>query len=276
MKIEDIQNLPETQQVVESTYQPGYLESFNNSIMGFWSHYVLKEDSTEELTKALKERDIFSIEWNLRLGANPNVIDDEGNTILHIAALTGEIALAKLGCLHGVDLKIKNVKKKTALQESIFNNSILYNKKNLLTQVLLKKVDDILDYDLGNFIKPTSHFFFEAFNQGSKAVIENIGNKYLSSKTFQNLPATKKQFLLNEILKHTILNASKSENSEFLLLAETYLKARANPNFMFNKEQERTLLHFTKMHELKKLSHVLVQYGASLEAKDFKGLKPGE
>ncbi|MCH1430593.1 MAG: ankyrin repeat domain-containing protein [Chlamydiales bacterium] len=260
----------------ETNYKPGYLERMSNTLMGFWVHYVLREDVNEELSKALQKRDIEEIEWNLRLGANPQITDENGNNILHIASSTKNIALAQLGLTHKVAIDVVNNEGVTPLQLSILSTKDHYDKQNKITQDMLKEVRDILFHDKGNFQKPASHLFFPASNQCSRRVIELMGNHYLSSKQFTKLSTTKQQFLLDNLLRQCIVNAYKSDNTEFLDLANKLLKKGANPSSFFSNKLKQTLLHYTKTHKLKRLSYALLKAGASLEVKDVRGRKPGE
>lgn len=271
-----VENDPIEKVSSETNYNPGYLERMTNALMGFWVHYVLREDVNEELTKALKSRDIEEIEWNLRLGANPQITDENGNNILHIASNTKNIALAQLGLTHKVAVNVANNEGVTPLQLSILSTKDHYDKQNKITQSMLKEVKDILFHDKGNFQKPASHLFFSASNQCSRRVIELMGNLYLSSKQFTKLTAPKRQFLLDNLLRQCIVNAYKSDNTEFLDLANKLLKKGANPNSFFSDKLKQTLLHYTKTHKLKRLSYALLKAGASLEVKDIRGRKPGE
>ncbi len=97
----------------------------------FFLLFVSKISFDAEIFKAIEENDIQTVQTYIESGANPNIRDESGSTLLIIASRLGHEHLVKLLINSCVDLNIRNNDGNTALIVAAS-----YGYANILTRLL--------------------------------------------------------------------------------------------------------------------------------------------
>lgn len=257
-----------------------------------------KYDKVLSAHDLLKRNQIDDVKAQFQLANDINAIDDDGNTVLHLAAQIDDADLVTFLLLKGADPELKNFESDTPLHVAIKNNSIESAKaiSGVASTIFDRNADGVTALDLGLQKDPAYYDIFITTKAGELRDTEgqSIVHYFVKTKNVEGIEHCIKKGIpitVKDNAGKTPLDiAYESINDEYGVLCAAVLilggaesnndeysyfeTAVANRNLNERFDDGQTPLHYAAINNHEAIAKYLLENDADSAAQDSSGASP--